>query len=365
MALAAVLLATGCGGGDSPTIVFDSVPPATTTTALPTTDPSSAPSTDPVLLGPWVDATANLAGMPSECGNMSYVGSNPGRDQLIAGVAKQGLWQNDAATGQWSRLGGGVANRTSTIVFDPDVPDRFWESGSYGPGAFRTVDGGQTFQGLGLEHLDGISVDLSDPNRATLLTGAHERTDLFRSTDGGASWTNLASHLPAGAGYATQPLVLDRQRHLLGTSHGDASGIFLTTDGGATWTRVAPNSVAGPPLVAGDGAIYWVLESGGLIRSTDAGATWKLTTNGGVLAAHNLVELADGRLASVGRTHVVVSDDQGVTWRGLGPAVPIAEGAFGLAYSAPRNAIYIWQWDCGNAVPAGSVQRLDLTPPAG
>jgi hypothetical protein len=107
-----------------------------------------------------------------------------------------------------------------------------------------------------------------------------------------------------------------------------------------------------------------VLESGGLLRSIDAGATWKLMSSG-VLAAHNIVELPDGRLAGVGRTRVVVSDDHGATWRGLGPPVPIAAGAFGLAYSAPRNAIYIWQADCGNVVPAGSVQRLDLTPPAG
>jgi hypothetical protein len=107
-------------------------------------------------------------------------------------------------------------------------------SGHYGPGAVRTVNGGQSFQALGLDHLDGISVDLSDPNRGTLLAGAHERTELFRSTDGGASWTNLASRLPEGVGYPSWPLVLDTQRHLLGVSRGDPSGIFLTTDGGAT-----------------------------------------------------------------------------------------------------------------------------------
>ena len=175
--LAGVLLATGCGGGQSPALVFDSVPPTTSTTMPPVDRPPSAPSTEPVQLGPWVDATANLAGMPSECGNMAYVGSNPGRDQLMAGVASQGCGRTTRRPASGAGSAAAITNRTATIVFDPDVPDRFWESGHYsGPGAFRTVDGGQTFQALGLKHLDGISVDLSDPNRATLLAGG-PRTD--------------------------------------------------------------------------------------------------------------------------------------------------------------------------------------------
>jgi len=363
----ALLFATGCGGGSSPPLAFDSVPPTTSTTAPLTTDPSGSPATDAVQLGPWVDVTANLAGMASECGNMSYVGANPGGDQVIAGVALQGLWANDAASGQWTKLGGGVTNRTAALVFDPEVTDRFWESGSYaGPGAFRTTDGGRTLQGLGaITHLDGLSVDLTDPNRQTMLAGSHERGDLFRSTDGGASWTNLGPRLPADIGFTSQPLVLDTQRHLLGTFHSEKSGIFLTTDGGATWQQVADNGVAGPPLVASDGSIYWPLEnSAGLVRSTDSGATWKLVTGGGVLHSYNVVELADGRLASVSQSHLIVSDDQGATWRGVGPELP-ASGAYGLTYSAVRNAIYVWQWDCGTVVPPGSVQRLDLTPPAG
>ena len=86
---------------------------------------------------------------------------------------------------------------------------------------------------------------------------------------------------------------------------------------------------------------------------------------GSVLASHNLVELPDGRLAAVGRTHLVVVRRSRRVRGGVRSGRSRRTGRYGLTYSAQRNAIYIWQWDCGDKVPAGSVQRLDLTPPAG
>jgi hypothetical protein len=155
--------------------------------------------------------------------------------------------------------------------------------------------------------------------------------------------------------------VLDARRHLVGTS----IGVFLTADGGATWQQVWTGGVAGPPLLSADGSIYWLLErGGGLVQSGDDGGTWKLVTGGGILASYDVVDLPDGSLASLSRDHVVVSDDQGATWRALGPALP-PSGAYGLTFSASRNAIYIWQWDCGNTVLPGSVQRLDLASSTG
>jgi hypothetical protein len=129
------LLAGACGGGDGPGLVFDSRPPTTSTTA-PTTVPSTTTSTapPPAQLGPWVDVTSNLAGMPSECGNMTYVTGRPGSEQVIAGVALHGLWANNPGSDTWTPLGEGgpaqILNRAESIVFDPSAPNRYWESGA-------------------------------------------------------------------------------------------------------------------------------------------------------------------------------------------------------------------------------------------
>ena len=378
--------ACGGGGGDDASLVFDSgvdtTAAATTTvagstastapggvpqTATPTT---ATPTTAAPQLGPWVDATANLAGMASECGNTSFLSADPGRDRLIAGIALNGLWANDAGTDQWVQLGTGpgsaaITNRTATIVFDPDNPDRFWESGHYGgPGAFVTTDGGVTFQALDdVAHLDVMSVDLADPERKTMLVGAHESGDLLRSTDGGATWTNVGTNLPSGAGVPHQTLAIDGQTHLVGTTNSESAGIFRTTDGGATWAQVHAGGVGGIPLVAADGSIYWLLEARrGLIRSTDGGATWTQLASDGIFNSTRIVELPDGRLVSAGDQNLVVSNDQGLSWQPLGPAFPTEGGVTGVTYSAPRNAVYTYRWDCGDVVPAGSIRRLDLTP---
>ena len=380
-------LCSAACGGDSQPLGLDTSPdtsPDTTTETTQTTEtaaaagttspgtatvPSTAaaaPTTTTAALGPWVDVTANLANMASECGNMSIVKAHPMLDEVIAGVAGNGLFVNLPETDQWVPLGtsGGtqVKNRGAALVFDPADPQRFWESGNYSaPGIARTEDGGQTFEALGgIDHLDAMSVDLTDPERRTMLVGAHERPELYRSTDGGASFTNIADALPADIGFLTQSLVLGPEIHLVGTFGEPQSGIYRTTDGGATWQLASDLDVYNPPLVASDGAIYWLtVGDGGVVRSTDGGVSWTQVYRGGLEAG--VVELTDGRLASIADSELVVSADQGATWTPAGGAkLPFADDPAGITYSPARNAVYVWRWDCSPVLPAGAIQRLDL-----
>src|SRR4051812_17270210 len=93
----------------------------------------------------WTNVTANLAGLESDCGNLGFVALKPKPGVLITGIAKQGLWSSDDGGQSWVQLGKDkdsalLAHRPSSIVFDPDEPTRFWESGIYGHGVFRTDD---------------------------------------------------------------------------------------------------------------------------------------------------------------------------------------------------------------------------------
>ncbi len=376
---ASLLVASGCGQGVEP-ISFDStLPTDATTTALVATSTTSTPTlstdvTGPKARGPWVDATSNLVGLDSECGTLSFVSARPDRDALIVGVAKQGLWISENGAATWARLGRAagsavINNRTTSITYDPAHPNTFWESGGYGAGVFKTTDNGASFKGLGdVAHSDQVSIDLTDPNRRTLLSGTHEQPKVFRSTDGGSTWTDISAGLPANIGYASFPHVIDANTYLLGTRSGANSGVFRTADGGATWSPVHDTAaVSGPPLVAkSDGHIYWLLQRGnGLITSKDAGLTWTEVDSSGPVGQDRgtLLELPDGRFATFSENQVIISADHGASWRAVGPSLPYEPS--GMTYSPSRHAFYIWHFDCDSARPnlpviARSIMRLDV-----
>jgi photosystem II stability/assembly factor-like uncharacterized protein len=382
-----VTVVTGCGGGGSSVDDLDlgTGPPAAATAStvgtvestaasastasgpVDTVSTSTAPPTTAAPLGEWVPVTGNLVGLPSECGNVSVV-SQPLSDLLVVGIARQGLYTVAPGTTEWSPLGTGgdpLQNRLSSILADPERPETFWQIGNYGDGGvYRTDDRGTSFQLLGdITHLDYLGVDFTDPERKTLLAGTHEQSIVHRSTDGGATWSEIGG-LPAGIGTTAAPWVIDANTYLIGSHNGEADGIFRSTDAGATWTRVYDGSgVVGQP-VDRDGSISWLLETGGgVVTSTDRGVTWTAQPANGAISALalQLVPLPEGGMATIGNDHVVRTDDGGATWTQVGPPLPYR--ANNIGYSAGEETFYVTRFDCSftddNPVPPDGVLRLE------
>jgi len=367
--------ATAMGGasGASGATATGGAPGAAGAMGDPPSDAGPPPSGDggvtPVGATPpaaWTNVTANLAGMASECGNTPYLTAHPSRDVLITSVAKKGLWSSIDGGASWKQLwptagNDQITNRGSSIVFDPEHPDTFWESGIYnGPGVYRTTDGGATFTALGdAHHIDSVSVDLRDPQRQTLLAGGHEQTQtLYRSADGGRTWTNVGKNLPAGTNFCTNALVIDQNVHLVGCSGyaGGTDGVFRTTDGGKTWAPATTAPAAALPLWASDGTIYWSLVyDRGLIKSTDQGRTWTQTIQGNTLKTGHPIELPDGRIVAPGGKTLMISSDKGLSFQPTGEPMPFVPNS--ITYSPYRNAFFIEQFDCGDAVVAHAISR--------
>lgn len=337
-----------------------------------TDDPGSGGAivAGPTPEGEWRAVTPDIGDFEVLCGPMSWLSSKPDEDLLIAGINQEGLWATRDGGETWEPFGRGegsdpMVHGTTTIVYDPEDPDVFWEAGIYGEkGVFKTTDGGKTFKHLGdIWHNDYVTIDFTDPRRRTLLASGHEQQVLYKSVDGGETWEDIGAAIPEGTKVCSFPLIIDSKTYLLGCGGWYDEGkpaILRSEDGGKSFRVVHDDGGAEAPLVASDGSIYWPEEFGnGLVRSTDQGRTWTQVVEGTLLSVQP-VELPDGRIASLTRDAVVVSADQGRTWRKV--TAPLPYEPVGFVYSPFQKAFFVWYFTC-RAEPEGiqedAVMRFD------
>lgn len=321
-----------------------------------------------VIPGEWEDGTGDLVGVDSGCGNVMYLTNKPGSDKMIAGIVQNGLWESSDGK-SWTKLGSGegsaeIVNVVQSIVFDPENPDVFWESGLYyGGGIYRTDDGGTTFKQLGeVSPNETVSVDFTDPERQTLLAAGHERAGvLWLSKDGGETWDDIGANIPPGTVYCDFVHVLNADNFLIGCT-GVATGqvgIFRSDDGGDSWALVSEAGGFREPLVTSKGTIFWApLTVGGMVKSTDDGKTWDSIGKGPYQARP--IELPDGRLAAMGKTRILVSDDDGAVWHAVGPTYPAGFTLEFFGYSPEQKAFYASGGLCNEQIKARSILKLEF-----
>ena len=159
---------------------------------------------------------------------------------------------------------------------------------------------------------------LSAVSSSTLL--AANTAGIYRSTDGGTSWSSNVTGLPQ-SGIA--PFLVKGPVNVL-ASNGSASiagtndGIYRSTDTGATWSNAALSGSTVSNVLAVPGSSTFLAIAGGTAyRSTDNGASWSAISglSGGTptaFAAHP----SDGKTLYVGTNAgtVLQSTDGGSTW---------------------------------------------------
>ena len=240
--------------------------------------------------------------------NVLYVGSGEGlqRPDLSTG---DGMYRSNDAGKTWTHLGLRNGQQIPRIAIDPKNPDRLFVAvlgHPYGPnaerGIYRSVNGGKSFEQVLFkdENTGGADVVLSpdDPNTVyAVLWEARQgpwenaawsgpNSGLFKSTDGGTTWTQLAGGLPTTAdglgrlGIGISPS--NPKRIYVTATAGAKSGIYRSDDAGATWTRTTSDNryfgrgddfaaltvhPTDPNTLYSMNVVTW--------KSTDGGVTWK------------------------------------------------------------------------------------------
>ncbi len=157
-----------------------------------------------------------------------------------------------------------------------------------------------------------------------------------KSTDGGASWSNVT---PKGLpsldihGFTVDPR---DPRHLYAAVAGQ--GLFQSTDAGASFSLVS--QTVGPAVmalaIAPDGRIFAGDMEQGLLVSRNAGASWTGVLGEGLVGL-TINPKRPARIIATGSSGVSLSKDGGSTWRVV-QTIPDGAGPVAWAPSRPQIA---------------------------
>jgi photosystem II stability/assembly factor-like uncharacterized protein len=217
---------------------------------------------------------------------------------------------NDISAGAtaWTAIGpapiaGGFAGRTSSVAVHPDDPATIYIGAAQG-GVWKTTDGGATWVALTDKEcslaMGSIALDPANPQIVYAGTGelhfsgdSYYGCGVLRSTDGGASWTQLgASVFDTNSGGARVGRIVIDPTSAGSTSAttvyaATSSGFFRSQNSGLAWTRTlegVSTDVAVDPVNPSN--VYVAIGStvggmaNGIYKSTDRGATFTRLSNG-------------------------------------------------------------------------------------
>ena len=275
---------------------------------------------------------------------------------------------------QWNPASGGLTDPDVRVVaVDPVVPTTLYAGGP--SGVFKSVDGGDSWHMTGLDMATRAAIDTAGaadrfgnlgfvaasvvtslaigfPDEDTLYAATNWKNGcwygqhrLFKSTDGGATWTdNPAPSINGCDNIHSLALAPSDPQTLYLADFDDSTGdtwspMVRTTDAAASWVYLGfpvINVLAVDPqdsrIVYGgtfDYAPYGTDLPNGVLKSMDGGATWAATgLTGFGITALATVPGSRGTVYAAGGSHLYKSGDGGTTWAQLD------NGAIGLPVTA-------------------------------
>ncbi len=128
-------------------------------------------------------------------------------------------------------------------------------------------------------HVAAVAVDPGAPEVMLVGTWNGANGGIYRSTDGGESWTISAIGIPISLGYGVNalsfaPAARDGQGALAGTALIGGNRVFRSADGGETWTTALTGLSQVRDITYVDGDTVYVVSNSALHRSTNGGTTW-------------------------------------------------------------------------------------------
>ena len=201
----------------------------------------------------------------------------------------------------WKWIGpGNIGGRIRSILIHPTNPNQMWV-GSVAGGIWKTTNGGSSWLPVWdfMPNLAITSMIMDPTNSNVMYVGTGEGffngdalrgAGVFKSTDGGTTWSQLASTANSNWYYVNRLAISPDGNTLLAATN---TGIWRSANGGATWSQVTTTRTLDIDFHPTDSSRAIASGSYGnnVYYSTDGGVTWSTATGFPSLGWLNRVEV--------------------------------------------------------------------------
>ena len=359
-------------------------------------DPSCLAAQGAALSDPFASIRLRPIGPANMSGRVTDIAVNESNPyEFYVAAAAGGLWKTVDNGVTWKPVWENQpVNSIGAVTVDQRSPQTVWigtgeatnrQSSGWGDGVYKSTDGGVSWTNVGLRGTARIARIVVDPTNSDVvyvaapghLWGPNRERGLYKSVDGGRTWTLILSRDdntgavdvaidPTDSRIVYAALYQHRRTPFGFVGGGPGSGLYKSTDAGATWTPLTnglPSGTIGRTSISiyrkDPRVVYVSIEQGlrytssisygkrlgGVYRSDDRGDTWRFMSDWNPRPAYSSQLKVDPSDQS--RLYAMqwsVSDDSGKTWREPRQAL---HGDDRMVWVDPRDSRHLIKADDG------------------
>lgn len=337
----------------------------------------------PSMQGARIEALA----VPSPGSSTIYAGPGAGNvwKSLNNGMTWQPIFEHESAFAIGD-IAVAPSNPEIVWVGTGEVQPRHSGPAYAGTGVFKSVNGGRSWENMGLTdtfHIGKIVIHPKDPNVVYVAAMGHFRSlnperGVFRTTNGGRTWEKVL-YISDRTGVID--LVMDPSdpktmfASVWQLTNGPESGIYRTMDGGNTWKRLSAGLPAGPigrsglDIAAHDPRVIYAfidnwapwtpaatgdaqrkIVGGEVYRSADRGDTWQKVNTDDLYSVFGIYgwKFCDVRVSPDNENEIYIlgnrafhSTDGGKTYKRIGETIRRVNNTEGTAMHLDHHELWI------------------------